>query len=254
MENFYAILGVRNEASLAEIKKAYREKVKSFHPDMTGDNSKNKEFAKVVNAYRVLSDFRQRSIFDDSFFMHVRRKNSSHSENEFDYYKWLNSRTDDESRAKLIFYCLMKNREDEAVLEFKKMQSCKPEFKLSTWFTREDFMDYGYILCEELVLRAEFYDAFLLLEQIIKMEKSFNYFRLFFSEVLEFTLNILHHHIEGQINDELALDVFERALDLEFGKNEDVFILKKMGMIYKRIGDDVTAAICNEEAFKIAGK
>ena len=42
-----------------------------------------------------------------------------------------------------------------------------------------DFMDYGYILAEELVIRGEYYDAFLLLEQIIKMEYSYQYFYIF---------------------------------------------------------------------------
>ena len=41
MENLYAVLGVRNEATLAEIKKAYREKVKNLHPDSTGKSADN---------------------------------------------------------------------------------------------------------------------------------------------------------------------------------------------------------------------
>ena len=31
----------------------------------------------------------------------------------------------------------------------------------------KDFMDFGFILCEELVLRSQYYDAALLLIQII---------------------------------------------------------------------------------------
>jgi len=69
MENLYAVLGVRNEATLAEIKKAYREKVKNLHPDSTGKSADNEEFSRVVHAYRVLSDSHQRSIFDDSYLL-----------------------------------------------------------------------------------------------------------------------------------------------------------------------------------------
>lgn len=243
MQNFYKVLGVRENATLAEIKRAYREKVKILHPD-TGDkdSASSEKFDEVVKAYRVLSDARQRSIFDETFFVKIRKSYST--EDYFDYYKWLSERTDDESRAKFIFYTLMHQKEDEAVAEFKRMQMTHADFSLKDWFTREDFMDYGYILAEELVIRGEYYDAMILLEQIIKMEYSYTYFYIFFPEVIDFTVNILKKNIEGVINDELALDVFERALDLNLGKANDSFCLKKMALIYKRLGDSVTADIC----------
>jgi hypothetical protein len=126
-------------------------------------------------------------------------------------------------------------------------------FSLKKWFTREDFMDYGYILAEELTIRGEYYDAFLLLEQIIKMEYSYEYFRLFFPEVIDFTLHILKQNIEGTVNDELVLDAWERALDLGFTASDDAFFLRKMAILYKKIGDERTADICLEEAARTSG-
>ena len=249
MTDFYKILGIRQNATLAEIKRAYREKVKNLHPDLTGDITRKDEFNEVVHAYRVLSDSRQRNIFDESFFFKARRQ--SGKTESFDYYKWLSAREDYESRAKLIFYTLMRNKEDEAVAEFKRMQVNHPDFTLKDFFTREDFMDYGYILAEELVIRAEYYDAFLLLEQIIKMEYSYHYFYIFFPEVISFTLNILKRNIDGVINDELALDVYERALDLELGKTNDAFFLRKMSEEYRRLGDLATSENCLRESVKV---
>lgn len=249
MTDFYKVLGIRQNATLAEIKRAYREKVKNLHPDLTGDITRKDEFNEVVHAYRVLSDSRQRNIFDESFFFKARRQ--SGKTESFDYYKWLSAREDYESRAKLIFYTLMRNKEDEAVAEFKRMQVNHPDFTLKDFFTREDFMDYGYILAEELVIRAEYYDAFLLLEQIIKMEYSYHYFYIFFPEVISFTLNILKRNIDGVINDELALDVYERALDLELGKTNDAFFLCKMSEEYRRLGDLATSEICLRESVKV---
>lgn len=248
MKDFYEVLGVRENASLAEIKKAYRKKVKDLHPDLTGDVSQKDKFDEVVKAYRVLSDARQRSIFDESFFIRIKKQNKNYE--SFDYYKWLSAREDEESRAKLIFFTLMHQREDEAVSEFKKMQMNHSDFSLKKWFTREDFMDYGYILAEELVIRAEYYDAFLLLEQIIKMEYSYSYFYIFFPEVIDFTLTILKKNIDRVISDELALDVYERALDLNLGRVNDRFFLKKMGEEYERLGDKETADICFKESLK----
>lgn len=246
MKDFYKVLGVRKNATLAEIKRAYREKVKYLHPDLSGDVTHRDEFNEVVQAYRVLSDARQRDIFDESFFMRMNRPYSDSK--SFNYYDWLKSREDEESRAKFIFYTLMHQKEDEAVAEFKRMQMNHTDFSLKKWFTREDFMDYGYILAEELVIRGEYYDAIILLEQIIQMEYSYHYFYIFFPEVMSFTLNILKRNIDGVISDELALDVYERALDLGFGAKEDSFFLKKMAEEYRRLGDYATAEICLKNA------
>lgn len=250
MKDFYKVLGVRQNATLAEIKRAYHNKVKLLHPDSSGDVSHKDEFNEVVQAYRVLSDNRQRSIFDESIISHIfRKKNGS---GEFNYYNWLSERQDQESRAKLIFYTLMHNKEDEAVAEFKRMQTNHADFELKKWFTREDFMDYGYILAEELVIRGEYYDAILLLDQIIQMEYSYQYFYIFFPEVMDFTLNILKKNIDGVISDELALDAYERALELGFGKSADAFFLRKMSEEYRRLGDYETSAICLKESQKLA--
>ena len=249
MKDFYRILGVRQNATLAEIKRAYREKVKMFHPDAAGESSYQSEFTEVVQAYRVLSDARQRNIFDESFFARIKKTYSG--SDSFDYYKWLSERKDDESRAKFIFYTLMHHKEDEAVVEFKRMQMENPEFSLKQWFTREDFMDYGYILAEELVIRGEYYDAVLLLEQIIKMEYSYQYFYIFFPDVLDFIMTILKKNIDGVISDELAIDVYERALDLNLGRSADSFFLRKMSEEYLRIGDEATAQICFNESEKL---
>ena len=249
MKDFYKILGVRPNATLSEIKRAYREKAKLLHPDLTGDTSRRDEFNEVVQAYRVLSDMRQRSIFDESFFIKIKR--SYKNADSFNYYDWLKAREDEESRAKLIFYTLMHQKEDEAVAEFKRMQTNHADFSLKKWFTREDFMDYGYILAEELVIRGEYYDAIILLEQIIQMEYSYHYFYIFFPEVIEFTLNILKRNIDGVISDELALDVYERALDLNLGAKNDAFFLRKMSEEYHRLGDLSTAEICLKESEKL---
>ncbi len=250
MDDFYRTLGVRPGATLAEIKRAYREKAKVLHPDLSGDVSRSDEFARVVQAYRVLSDARQRSIFDESFFVRARRNGPAGK--SFDYRTWLLGRDDDESRSKLIFYDLMHQREDEAVAEFKRMQMSRSGFSLKKWFTREDFMDYGYILAEELVIRGEYYDAVILLEQIVAMEKTFHYFKLFFPEVMDFSLNIFRRNIEGAVSDELAIDVWERALEFGFSPSDDAFFLRRMAEAYRRIGDSRTADICLSEADRLA--
>ncbi len=246
MNDPYKILGVRPDSTAAEIKRAYRLKAKLLHPD-TSKSETTEEFRQLVKAYEILSDVKQRSLFDESFFMR-RGAKAYRSTNSFDYRQWLCQRNDEESRSKLIFFDLMHNREDDAVNEFKKMSMEHAGFRLARWFTREDFMDYGFILAEELILRQEYYDAFVLLEQIIRMEYSYSYFRHFFPEVMELARMVLKNHLDGKVSDELALDSWERALELGFGSSDDSLFLRKMAAAYRRMGDQRTAAICEEEA------
>ncbi|MBQ3025126.1 MAG: J domain-containing protein [Spirochaetaceae bacterium] len=251
MQDCYKILGVSPTASAAEIKRAYRKKAKELHPDLSVESETSEQFQELVKAYEILSDAKQRSIFDVSYAAYSRYSSSSKSESTFDYRTWLKNRNDEESLSKLVFFDLMHHREDDAVKLFKELNSTRFGFSLSKWFTREDFMDYGFILCEELIFRQEYYDAALLLEQIIRMEYSYEYFRLFFPEVLKLARIIFRKHIFDVISDELAIDVFERALELNLGKSDDAFFLSKIAQAYFRLGDKETAKICLLEALKL---
>jgi molecular chaperone DnaJ len=59
--NYYDILGVKKDASAAEIKKAFRKLARKHHPDAGGDEEKFKE---LNSAYEVLSDPEKRSEYD----------------------------------------------------------------------------------------------------------------------------------------------------------------------------------------------
>lgn len=249
MNDCYKILEVSPNASAAEIKRAYRRKAKELHPDMSGEDAK--QFHVLYTAYEVLSDVHKRSMFDMAAAVSQRYEKGNKSEESFNYRAWLSARTDEESRCKLLFWDLMHHREDDAVSEFKKLNTELASFKLSTWFTREDFMDYGFILAEELSFRAEYYDAIILLQQIIVMEQDYAYFKHFFPEVRSLTRDILRKHIEGNIHDELAIDAWELALDLGFGTKDNAFFLLKMALAYVRMGDRTIAKVCCDEAIRL---
>ncbi len=64
-DDFYEVLGIARTASAAEIQKAYRELARKYHPDMNPDDkSAQEKFKKVQRAYEVLSDPKQRKLFD----------------------------------------------------------------------------------------------------------------------------------------------------------------------------------------------
>ena len=67
MENkdYYNTLGVSKDASLEEIKKAYRTLAKKYHPDLhRGDKGNEEKFKEINEAYKALSDPKTREGYD----------------------------------------------------------------------------------------------------------------------------------------------------------------------------------------------
>ena len=66
MQDHYFVLGVATNASLADIKKAYRGKAAEFHPDRNSSELAPMKFHAVKEAYDVLSDDAARAAYDEN--------------------------------------------------------------------------------------------------------------------------------------------------------------------------------------------
>ena len=76
-KNYYKILGLtkNTKSTQEEIKSAYREQAKKYHPDVNGDNKNAEERFKDINeAYRTLSDPIQKKKYDRSWNNYIGKK------------------------------------------------------------------------------------------------------------------------------------------------------------------------------------
>src|SRR3979409_1394400 len=63
--DFYVILGVEREATLADVKRAYKRLGRKFHPDINpGDRLAAAQFRQIAEAYETLSDAQRRQQYD----------------------------------------------------------------------------------------------------------------------------------------------------------------------------------------------
>lgn len=63
MRDYYDVLGVAADAGADEIKRAYRQLARRYHPDISGDE-RGSAFLELARAYEILSDPRKRQSYD----------------------------------------------------------------------------------------------------------------------------------------------------------------------------------------------
>jgi curved DNA-binding protein CbpA len=64
LKDYYLILGVNRNASSSEIKTAYRNGCKQFHPDKNAHPDAHLRFIEIHEAYEFLGDEKQRKAYD----------------------------------------------------------------------------------------------------------------------------------------------------------------------------------------------
>src|SRR5512136_513838 len=63
--DYYDILGVPRNADEKEVKKAYRNLARKYHPDVCKEAGAEEKFKQINEAYSVLSDAEKRAQYDN---------------------------------------------------------------------------------------------------------------------------------------------------------------------------------------------
>ncbi|MCL2243683.1 MAG: J domain-containing protein [Treponema sp.] len=207
----YDLLGIKHEASFAEIKKAFREKAKKLHPDISGSGHAE-AMRKLLTAYEVLSSPDRRYEYDKAYSRFLKKSG-------FDYRTWLNEQDDPYSQVKLIFFELLHLEEDQAIAVWRKNGGL--DFRMEKYMDREDWMDCQFILAEELDKRGFSFEAFKLLAAILAEEKRRPYFKLFTVEIKNYLKAIVKHRLRTQVDEETWIDCMEAMIGLGFSAKDE---------------------------------
>jgi curved DNA-binding protein len=88
-KNYYNILGVDKNASQKEIKRAYRQLARKFHPDKNpDDNAAEEKFKEINEAYEVLGDQENRAKYDQLGRSYHRYQQMGGAPDGFDFSQW----------------------------------------------------------------------------------------------------------------------------------------------------------------------
>ncbi|HOV93168.1 MAG TPA: DnaJ C-terminal domain-containing protein [Candidatus Kapabacteria bacterium] len=90
-KDYYKILGVSKNATIDEIKAAYKELAKKYHPDKNKQDPKAEEKFKEINeAYQVLSDKEKRAKYDNLGSEWNSYQSRGGSSESFNWEQWFN--------------------------------------------------------------------------------------------------------------------------------------------------------------------
>jgi curved DNA-binding protein CbpA len=237
----YKVLGIKENATIAEIKRAFREKAKRLHPDLAA-SSDTGQMQILLSAYEVLSN-RERRFQYDMVFKRAGKQSS------WNYRDYLREHADDpECQAKRIFFELLHFGEDTAI---EVWQDCGGiNFPLRKFLGREDWMDCAFLLAEELEKRHCVYESFLILVQLLVEERKNAYFRHFTFDVELLLKELIRLKLRRAVDDKTWVECLRSLLQLGFPVKEEARWLKSISETLFKIGDKTGALEAYYEAKK----
>jgi len=225
LEKHYKLLGVKPGASTAEIKQAFRKKAKQLHPDIAGSGNAE-AMRKLLDAYEALSDIERRFEYDRIYQSYAKKP-------DFNYRKWLYEQNNPQSRAKLIFYELLRLNEDQAIEVWR--ESGGLSFTMEKFMERADWMDCQYILAEELDKRDFCFEAFKLMTAIFAEENRRPYFNLFTPEIKHYLINMVKKRLRDHVDDETWIDCMQSLLGIGFSSSDEKYFKDSIAKTLKII-------------------
>lgn len=244
--SLYAVLEISSEASAAEVKAAFRRRIKELHPDLQGarqdpasPSAATVTVHQLIEAYEILSDPGQREEYD-------RARRTAPRESEFNYREWLKARPDAESKAKLIFYDVLRDRSAEAVSLYTELTG-RRTYDLERLLGREDFMDCAFMLALEFENQGDDIQAVALYRRIAQLEGEKAFFRHFFAEVEERLVGLLVARTPDY-DPPAFVRLLEELQSLPFRNPAKAAFLVRQAEVFWAAGQKLSARQCLQRA------
>lgn len=247
--NYYEILGVSRESSLQEIKRSFRRKAKKLHPDLNRLQPIRAadDMRLLIKAYETLCSREAREEYDRSL-------GSRPVAVGFDYRMFLKSqRNNMVSQSRLIFYDLLRDRQDEAAELFEAL-SKRNGFNLADNLPREDYLDCLFLLAETYEIKNDLRKSFNLYKTIYQMELEIPYFRHFIEEIIDRIRNLVCFKMILAYGKEEALAFLLQTVELDISRKDNAFFFKKMAEIHADAGSWEEARSCLEQGLVLDAK
>jgi curved DNA-binding protein CbpA len=230
-QNYYDVLNLQQNATQADIKKAFRKLAKRYHPDTNPGRQKAaaKRLKEIIAAYKVLGNARERARYD----MLLETSNSGSGEGGASAEAAVNTLV---ARAEKLLEDLLNGAGPKALKQFDEMRK-DPDFSLAELLNVRDYLDCVFLLAEQLERAGRNREAAELYEELYEREKEPPRHRYFFEEVKIRLKKLYSRKLPREATTpEEEIRCYKRILEFDVDRSEKAFILKKIAEVYLKIG------------------
>jgi len=231
----YETLRVSSKASPREVRTAFRQLVKVYHPDK---NPQRTEWAEVrmrqlLEAYQVISDRQRRNVYDRR--LQMQRAGVSFAE------RMARKPKDFGAQSQLLLYHLLQGHFDEAIALHETLKGRRIAFSLADHLDDCDYLDSLFLLGEAYEARKQWRTATRFYWEAYEQEAGGPKKRYFFDELRDRLRVLFSQRLVQGLSPEDTLKNYRRALDLCVTNRDAALIHKKIAAIQTRLGHDAEA-------------
>ena len=223
----YQTLQVEPEASVEDIKQAFRKLAKQYHPDKNPgrESSSEQMFRRITTAYQVLSDEQRRVRYDLT-------RQRPRAEFPNSYLERLRRTQADQKQCELMFQELLNRNLDEGIRIYENLNTNNQEFLIDDFLGYGDSRDCEFLLAEAYQTNGLFEKAIELYQKLIDDEQETPFFYHFIDEINDRLSEI---YIEALIKPRTLGDIpiyLEKIQKLKLSKRDLGWIYKKLAEFY----------------------
>ncbi|MGR3219123.1 MAG: DnaJ domain-containing protein [Candidatus Anammoxibacter sp.] len=241
MKNYYEILQVEQCAGTEEIKKAFRNLAKKYHPDKNRDDQEWAEgkTKSIIKAYNTLTDVKLREQYDTQLASvkstTTKQSNIKANGNKISF------------QIKMILNDLVNNLGKKAIENFEYLKKHTRGFALHKYITGRDYLDCMFLLGEEYE-RQEKYNLAItyykkIYEKVKRTTKDTDY-SFFFDETKNRIKKIYCKKLAKNTSTSEAVSHYQSVLKLHINNNERAYIYKKISECYFKM-EEYHSAVAN---------
>jgi curved DNA-binding protein CbpA len=246
--NYYCILGIDINASDSDIKKAFRNLAKKFHPDKNPGDEQTAEqkFKQIISAYQVLIDRDKRHKYDltlKKLYKEAELKRRSRFTKK--------TQNDEKTLCQMILVELLRPDKQKALQLYESLVEKISNFRLDKYMSDADTRDCEFLLAEAYHQMGRLSQAEFLYSRLLEKEKKKAYFYHFAQEIRVLLKSIYVQNINKSEKSTDVLSNLQKILAMKFSAYETAWVYKKAAEAYYRLNNIENAINSLKCAFEI---
>ena len=264
--DYYQILEVGRDATAQEIKRAYRNLAKRYHPDKNPERTAfaEKMFREVCSAYNTLQDKKRKSDYDRTL-QTIERQQRSHEV----YLDRLSRLNQTYAKLELLLQALLHHNYETGVSMYEQLrhhsQKTGKELRIDDFLSYEESRDCEFLVAEAyeklgfsngdpssvLDRYRKIEQAMLIYESLLSAEAKRPCFRHFIREVKDRLKFIYLYHFSVEGYDQTHPIPLTKIRELKLSKRETAWMYKKIAEFYVEIDRFPEARTVLKMAFEL---